>query len=64
MRTSIFRIELALDGKVDFVKKTNPLGSAEDDKPDEVPKPVEKPDPAKAGKVLMGFLKGKQKKAA
>jgi hypothetical protein len=31
MRTSIFRIELALDGKVDFLKKTNPWGSGEDE---------------------------------
>lgn len=29
MRTSIFRIELAMDGKMDFVRATNPFGSGE-----------------------------------
>ena len=33
MQTSIFRIELAMDAKVDFVRKTNPFGAGEDESP-------------------------------
>ena len=29
LRASIFHIEMALDGKMDFLKKTNPYGSGE-----------------------------------
>ncbi|HZH27350.1 MAG TPA: hypothetical protein VEY95_09215 [Azospirillaceae bacterium] len=37
MRASIFHIELALAGKIDFVRKTNPYGSADDDPADAPP---------------------------
>ena len=33
MQTSIFRIELAMDAKADFVRKTNPFGSGEGESP-------------------------------
>ncbi|HYH39924.1 MAG TPA: hypothetical protein VD860_17010 [Azospirillum sp.] len=38
MRTSIFRIPLAIDGKVDFVRKTNPFGGGEDKTADTPPR--------------------------
>lgn len=40
MQTSIFRIEMAMDAKVDFVRKTNPFGSGEDESPAVAPPPM------------------------
>lgn len=34
LHTPIVQIELAIDGKVDWVKKTNPWGSAEEPEPE------------------------------
>ncbi len=53
--TPIPLIELALDGKLDFVKRTNPFGSA-DDKPAAPP-----PDKGKVAQGLAAFLRGRKK---
>lgn len=47
-------IELALEGRVDFIIKTNPFGSG--DKQDKPPGPVMKDDDVATG--LFGMLKG------
>ena len=57
MRTSIFRIDLAMEGKVDFVKRTSPWEPADDTPQPKKQAPAAKPNPAKAAGQLMSFLR-------
>lgn len=59
MRASIHRIELALDGKVDFLKKTNPWGSGEDAVKPVASKPLPK---ERVASGIAGLLRGMQKR--
>ena len=68
LAASIHHIELALDGKVDFLRKTSPFGgggggdSDNDAKPAAASPPpaAEAADPAKASRQLMAFLRKRQ----
>ncbi len=57
MTTTIGALQLAIEGKIDFVRKTNPWGSDEDN-PDEKAKKLlqEKPNPELAAKQLQAFF--------
>jgi hypothetical protein len=54
MDTPLAMINLALEGKIDFLKKTNPWGSAKDE--DDVDLLDRKPDPQGAAKQLLAFV--------
>jgi hypothetical protein len=62
---SIHHILLAMDGKVDFLRKTGPWGGGDDSDGAAAPKRPQavadaKPDPAKATQQLMAFLRKRQ----
>ncbi len=58
LTTTISQIELAIEGKVDFVKKTNPFGNG---KEDEEEKLLNEPgDPEMAMKKLLQMAKRRQ----
>ena len=61
--TDIHLIALALEGKIDFLKKTNPWGSKDDD--DEAALlAAQEPDPAGAQKALLTWVKRQQARKA
>lgn len=61
--TDIHLIALALEGKIDFLKKTNPWGSPDDD--DEAALlAAQEPDPAGAQKALVTWVKRQQARKA
>lgn len=55
MTTNVCRMELALKGKIDFLKKTNPWGGAEEEEKE--PPPA---NPAEAAAKLLEFFKRQQ----
>ncbi len=56
MSTPICQLRLALDGKVDFIKATNPFGAGDDST-----KPSDEPlDPERAAKRLMLMFRQRQ----
>jgi len=56
LTTPLQQINLALDGKIDFLKKTNPWGSKDDDK-DEGDLMDKAPDPQGAAQKLLAMVK-------
>lgn len=66
LRASIHHILLAMDGKMDFLRKTNPYvgdGGGADQPAAATPSQAaaaEKPDPAKAAQQLMAALRRRQ----
>lgn len=54
MDTPLPMINLALEGKIDFLKKTNPWGSDKDE--DETELLDRKPDPEGAAKQFLAFV--------
>lgn len=56
--TTIARLELALEGRIDFIRRTNPFGSGE--KTDEEKLAEQVDDPDRAAQQLMAFVKRKQ----
>lgn len=50
-------INLALEGKIDFLKKTNPWGSSEEKPDDDWQK--QKPDPEGAAKKFIAMMKAR-----
>ena len=59
LNTNICQIELAIEGKIDFVKKTNPWGQSEEEKSEDELLNAP-PDPEKAMKKLLQFVKKRQ----
>lgn len=59
--TNINQISLALEGKIDFVKKTNPWGSGEEEKSDEERLREQTPNPELAMKQLLGAVAVRQR---
>lgn len=55
--TPIPEIELAFEGRVDFLKKTNPWRSSDDDQPEE-----SEPSQDDAGETLFAMLRRMQHK--
>ncbi len=58
MDTPLPMINLALEGRIDFLKKTNPWGSAEDDAADELAN--REPDPEGAAKKLVAMIEARK----
>jgi hypothetical protein len=58
MDTPLAMINLALDGRIDYLKKTNPWGSAEDDQAEEFAN--RKPDPEGAAKALVAMIEARK----
>ena len=56
--TTIARLELALEGKLDFIRRTNPFGSGEKSDDEKLAEQVD--DPGRAAQQLMAFVKRKQ----
>jgi hypothetical protein len=61
MNTPLAMINLALEGKIDFLKKTNPCGSAKDDDAADDWQ-HQKPDPEGAARKLIEFVKAAKAK--
>ncbi len=59
LTTTISQIELAIEGKIDFVKKTNPWGKSDEEKEEEKIL-SEPPNPEIAMKKLMIMAKRRQ----
>lgn len=59
---NIAHIELALEGKVDFIKKTNPFGTGEksDDENEQEKLETQVPMPEIAARQIMDFVKKTQ----
>jgi hypothetical protein len=57
MDTPLGMINLALDGKIEFLKKTNPWGKAEDDADDWQ---HQKPDPEGSARKLLQFVRARK----
>jgi hypothetical protein len=57
MTTPLAMINLALEGRIDFLRKTNPWGSAKDDEDDWKD---QKPDPEGAARKLIDFVKARK----
>jgi hypothetical protein len=57
LRSNINMIHLAIEGKVDFVKKTNPFGSGDDEPGTDVSKRA--PEPGIAAQQLQNFMRRK-----
>lgn len=64
LHTPIPQIELAIAGRVDFVKKTNPWGSGSTEQDDEAKRLAEaEPDPEAAQKQFVAFVQRTQRRA-
>lgn len=63
LATPISQIELALAGKIDFIKKTNPFGGGETEE-DKMAKRLaeQRPDPDAAARQIMHFVGDRQRK--
>ncbi len=62
LTATISQIELAIEGKIDFVKKTNPWGKSEDEKKED--ELLEEPsDPEMAMNKLLQMVKRRQETA-
>lgn len=59
MTTPLTMINVALEGKIDFLKKTNPWGKAEDDADDWQSRP---PDPEGTARKLIQFVQARKGK--
>ncbi len=60
LTTTISQLEMAIKGKIDFVKKTNPFGS--EDKVDEEEKMMnEEANPEIAAQRIIGMVKQRQR---
>lgn len=57
MTTPLTMINLALDGRIDFLKKTNPWGSSETEAEDDWTR--QKPDPEGAARKLVAMMKAR-----
>lgn len=55
MNSNITRLEMAIEGKIDFIKKTNPWGSKDDKDEEELLKQV--PAPERAMNQLINIAK-------
>jgi len=60
MTTPLAMINLALEGRIDFLKKTNPWGSGKDEDADDWQH--QKPDPEGAARKLIEFAKARKAK--
>jgi hypothetical protein len=60
MTTPLAAINLALEGKIDFLKKTNPWGSADDEA--ETDFASRKPDPEGAAKAFIAMIEARKPK--
>ena len=61
LTTTIAQLELALEGKIDFIKKTNPFGSKDEDGEGKYwADGGGVPDPETAMKQIVGLVKTKQ----
>lgn len=58
LNTPIPQLRLAIAGKIDFLKKTNPWGSSDGDA--DAPQPQQHPDPARAAQQIMAALKSRR----
>lgn len=56
--TTIARLELALEGHLDFIRRTNPFGSGEKTEDEKLAEQVDDPD--RAAQQLVAFVKRKQ----
>lgn len=55
LTTPLQQINLAMEGKIDFLKKTNPWGSKEEEEEQDLMKKA--PDPQGAAMALVAFAK-------
>ena len=62
LTSTISQIELAIEGKVDFVKKTNPFGSGEKTDEEKDKERIESavPNPQIAARQIMDMVKTRQ----
>lgn len=60
MDTPLGMINLALEGRIDFLKKTNPWGSAEEDTAADFAS--RKPDPQAAAQALVAMIQARKPK--
>jgi hypothetical protein len=60
--TPLVQINLALKGKIDFLRKTNPWGSSEERAEEPEDWRQQKPDPEGAARKLMAFVKAAKAK--
>jgi hypothetical protein len=60
LSSPIVFLELAIEGKIDFVKKTNPFGSGKEDEEKEEDLLKAPSNPEEAARQLMQFVKKKR----